>query len=324
MTNNILYISDGDYGSQTGRMLALVQGQYGQSVPIEVRDLADNVVNLTGYATITGHKVKEGEVTAWVGAIALSGTPSAAPQITLTVDEDDTGEGGSFAFYLQITNGSISYTTHPVTMPIINDPSVNATAAAGLVGVTTAQAALLAVIQGLTGLVEMAAGSATGVAIQSFMRTFLASATAIAARVNLLPSYTGNGTKVLAVNSGATDVEWVAQPDLATHAALTVTAHGGLVPQDAAILSKSSAYPLAAGDEAKIIECNGTFTITLPNGLDTGFQAVIVNIGTGVITLAATTTLTTKDSAVTLANQYGAATVYHAGSNVWRAFGDLS
>lgn len=31
------------------------------------------------------------------------------------------------------------------------------------------------------------------------------------ARINLLPSYTGNATKVLAVNSGATDVEWVAQ-----------------------------------------------------------------------------------------------------------------
>ena len=35
--------------------------------------------------------------------------------------------------------------------------------------------------------------------------------TAANARVNLLPSYTGNSTKVLAVNSGATDVEWVAQ-----------------------------------------------------------------------------------------------------------------
>lgn len=33
--------------------------------------------------------------------------------------------------------------------------------------------------------------------------------TAAAARVNLLPSYSGNGSKVLALNSGATDVEWV-------------------------------------------------------------------------------------------------------------------
>ncbi len=34
--------------------------------------------------------------------------------------------------------------------------------------------------------------------------------TASNARVNLLPSYTGNGSKVLALNAGATDVEWTA------------------------------------------------------------------------------------------------------------------
>lgn len=33
--------------------------------------------------------------------------------------------------------------------------------------------------------------------------------TAANARVNLLPSYTGNGSKILALNSGATDVEWI-------------------------------------------------------------------------------------------------------------------
>jgi hypothetical protein len=33
--------------------------------------------------------------------------------------------------------------------------------------------------------------------------------TAADARVNLLPSYTSNGSKVLALNSGATDVEWI-------------------------------------------------------------------------------------------------------------------
>lgn len=128
------------------------------------------------------------------------------------------------------------------------------------------------------------------------------------------------GTATASVQALAAHVVTFLQSASAADARTAIEA----LPQDAAILSKSGAYPLAAGDEGKIIECNGTFTITLPNGLDAGFQAVIVNTGTGVITLAATTTLTTKDSAVTLANQYGAATVYHAGSNVWRAFGDLS
>lgn len=36
--------------------------------------------------------------------------------------------------------------------------------------------------------------------------------TASGARGNLLPSYTGNGSKLLALNSGATDVEWITAP----------------------------------------------------------------------------------------------------------------
>jgi hypothetical protein len=63
--------------------------------------------------------------------------------------------------------------------------------------------------------------------------------------------------------------------------------------------------------------------VTLPDGLDTGFQAVIVNIGTGTITLAATTALYSKDGDTKLSVQYTGATVYHRGSNLWIAMGDL-
>ena len=117
--------------------------------------------------------------------------------------------------------------------------------------------------------------------------------------------------------------------DLSTHEGLTNNPHSvtaaqaDAVPEDAAILSKSGGYEVAAGDAAKIIECDGTFAINLPDGLDAGFQVAIVNIGAGTITLTADTTISTKDAAVTLPNQYGAATAYHSGSNVWIAFGDL-
>jgi len=96
------------------------------------------------------------------------------------------------------------------------------------------------------------------------------------------------------------------------------------VPENAVILSKSVDYALVAGDEAKIIECDGTFTITLPDGLNVGFQIVIVNVGSGTITIVADTTLQSKDAATQLANQYGFATAYHRGSNVWLVGGDLS
>ena len=49
--------------------------------------------------------------------------------------------------------------------------------------------------------------------------------TAAGARVNLLPSLTSNATKVLAVNSGATDVEWTtaASGDVTTSGTQTLT-----------------------------------------------------------------------------------------------------
>lgn len=143
MTNNILYVSDGDYGTPAGYMLPLVQGQYGQSIPVEVRDLAGNVVNLTGYSVLSATKRKGSSVTAWVGTIALSGTPSAAPQVTVTVDEDDTGDYGGYSFFMELSNGSQALKTHPVSLAIVRDPAVNATAAAGLVGVLSSWRSLL-------------------------------------------------------------------------------------------------------------------------------------------------------------------------------------
>jgi hypothetical protein len=94
------------------------------------------------------------------------------------------------------------------------------------------------------------------------------------------------------------------------------------LPEDAAILSKVATYEVAAGDEGKIIECSGTFTVTFPNSLDTGFQVTIVNIGSGTITLAASTTL--QGVGTQLATQYTGAVVYHRGSNVWLAMGKLT
>ena len=56
----------------------------------------------------------------------------------------------------------------------------------------------------------------------------------------------------------------------------------------------------------------------------TGMKVDIVNVGTGTITLAASTTLQSKNSKTKLETQYGGASVYHRGSNVWLAVGDLT
>jgi len=93
---------------------------------------------------------------------------------------------------------------------------------------------------------------------------------------------------------------------------------------DATIVSVTGTTTIDATYKGKIIEASGTFTITLPDSMDTGMRVDIVNVGTGTITIAASTTLQSKDSAVTLANQYGGGSVYHRGSDVWLLVGDLT
>lgn len=60
--------------------------------------------------------------------------------------------------------------------------------------------------------VTISGGSISGITDLAIADGGTGASTAANARVNLLPSYTSNGSKVLAVNSGATDVEWITLP----------------------------------------------------------------------------------------------------------------
>ncbi|MCB9813261.1 MAG: hypothetical protein H6772_02530 [Pseudomonadales bacterium] len=113
---------------------------------------------------------------------------------------------------------------------------------------------------------------------------------------------------------------------LTTHEALNDTAHNltDKVDKSTSIIEVSSTYEVQASDRAKTIEANGTFTITFPDGLATGFQVVIVNVGSGTITLSAATSLQSAGGATTITSQYSGAVVYHRGTNIWLAMGNLS
>ena len=72
--------------------------------------------------------------------------------------------------------------------------------------------------------ISVTGGTLTGITDIAVVDGGTGSSTAAGARVNLLPSYSGNGSKVLSLNSGATDVEWT------TNDSGTVTSVAATVP----------------------------------------------------------------------------------------------
>ena len=102
----------------------------------------------------------------------------------------------------------------------------------------------------------------------------------------------------------------------------TTTFSGQVIIPAVPIVSLTGATLIDATYAGKIIEADGTFTITLPDGMITGMKLDIVNVGSGTITIAASTTL--QSDGTKLETQYTGASVYHRGNNIWAAFGRLT
>lgn len=83
----------------------------------------------------------------------------------------------------------------------------------------------------------------------------------------------------------------------------------------------TAAYTVTNEDSGLIIECTGTFTVTFPNGLDADVYFQFVNLGTGAITFAATTTMLSRGAYTRLSAQYDSAFAYHRGSNIFHVTG---
>jgi hypothetical protein len=52
------------------------------------------------------------------------------------------------------------------------------------------------------------------------------------------------------------------------------------------VLTKTGTYAILASDE--IIRCDGTFTVTLPAATGSNIMYLVINVGTGTITIATT------------------------------------
>jgi hypothetical protein len=119
--------------------------------------------------------------------------------------------------------------------------------------------------------VSITGGSITGITDLAVADGGTGASTASDARVNLLPSYTANGTKILALNAGATDVEWVAKPtgtvtsvDLSAGTGISVT--GGPITSSGSITVTNTApdqtVVLTAGTGISVTGTYPSFTLT--------------------------------------------------------------
>ena len=112
--------------------------------------------------------------------------------------------------------------------------------------------------------------------------------------------------------------------EAAAFAKLSGAAFTGHVSSVTTVESKSAAFTVDASYNGKIIECSGTFTVTFGASLASGFKCDIINVGTGVITLAGANGLSTKNGNRKLATQFGGASAYCRSTGVIIAVGDFT
>jgi hypothetical protein len=100
----------------------------------------------------------------------------------------------------------------------------------------------------------------------------------------------------------------------------------------------ANAYTLVSGDAGDILLANNSSTagtINIPTDASVNFpvgtQITILNVGTGLITVSATTpgTTTVRSTGATAASpkcraQYSAMTIWKQAANLWYAFGDIA
>ena len=155
--------------------------------------------------------------------------------------------------------------------------------------------------------IEFDAGDIT-TGIVALARGGTGSGTASGARVNLLPSYVGNAGKALAVNSGATDVEWISLAGAGTVTSIDVsggttglTTSGGPVTAAGTITIGGTLAVTNGGTGAtsavNALASLGAYPASNPNGYTSNTGTVTSVAGTGTVNgITLTGTVTTSGS----------------------------
>ena len=149
------------------------------------------------------------------------------------------------------------------------------------------------------------------------------------------PTIKSNGNKDLTLQTGASNTGSIVirdgsdnNIDIAPHGTGKIDLNDSPLTGFGADISAESgtSKTLAATDNGTIINCsNGSaITITVPTSLPTGFNCLIIQSGSGQVTLSASSTTLNNRNGLKTAGQHAIMTLVHLGSNVFVVSGDTS
>jgi hypothetical protein len=134
-----------------------------------------------------------------------------------------------------------------------------------------------------------------------------------------------SGTEIDYLNNASANIQTQLNSKLSTSSASTTYQNKVFD----IVAAKTSAYTFASGDENKIIELDGTFTVTIPSdstfNFPIGTYINILQITSGTITIAGAGGVTVNGSpGLKLNSQWSGASIVKRSSNTWVAVGDLA
>ena len=226
---------------------------------------------LLGRSTAGAGSVEEITLTS-AGRALLDDADAAAQRTTLGLGTAALSASGDFETAGSVsTHAALTSSVHGISTfgaTLIDDANASTARTTLGLGTISTQA---------SDSVSITGGSVTGITDLAIADGGTGASSVSVARSNLLPNYSGNGSKVLALNSGGTDVEWVTQSQVFTAGVANAFEHANSI--STAITVTSGNNRLYMGDTT----FSGTLTI------QTNAKLVIID---GPINLTGTANIT--------------------------------
>ncbi len=218
---------------------------------------------LLGRSTAGAGSVEEITLTS-AGRALLDDADAAAQRTTLGLGTAALSASGDFETAGSVsTHAALTSSVHGISSfgaTLVDDADASAARTTLGLGTISTQA---------SDSVSITGGSVTGITDLAIADGGTGASSVSVARSNLLPNYSGNGSKVLALNSGGTDVEWVTQSQVFTAGVANAFEHANSISDSITVTSGNNR--LYMGDttfsgtltiQGKLVSIDGPFNLT--------------------------------------------------------------